>query len=103
MAPPKPTISLRLSTGCRGSVPAGGSTAGGSGGVGVVASAYGAGSGVGSDGQSCSGTFIVGCSVIERGDGCGADSCADSGSGVDAGSCAHVASGVASGSKGGGS
>src|SRR3954468_17915511 len=40
-APANPITSLRLSTGTRGSVPAGGSTAGGSGGVDVVASAYG--------------------------------------------------------------
>ena len=38
-APPNPITSLRLSTGTRGSVPAGGSTGCGSGGVDVVASA----------------------------------------------------------------
>src|SRR3954470_14199090 len=72
-APANPITSLRLSTGTRGSVPAGGSTAGGSGGVDVVASAYGTVSAGGSCGasdvQSRSGTFVVGSSISGSGGG----------------------------------
>src|ERR1700754_4212472 len=77
-APPNAMTSLRLSTGPVGSVPTGGSTSCGTSGVGVVASAYGAG--------SRSGTFVVGCSVSGTGGGSwvgpGGGSCGQSRSGT---------------------